>query len=196
MQSTDSEWSDEYRFRRADGSYVDIHDKGRKFYDGGGTAVRIAGAMADITNRKRAEQALRESEERFAKAFKASPHSLVISRISDGVILEVNDSFVSLSGYDRDDVVGHSTLLLDLYADPKDRDRALALLKEQNHVRDFEFLMKRKSGELRLMSFSAEPLELRGEHCWLTIGRDVTERKQAEEALRRSEEEARRQLAL
>ena len=79
--------------------------------------------------------------------------------------------------------------------DPADRQRVLAILKEQNYVRDFEFSMKRKSGEVRLVTFSAEPLELRGEHCWLTIGRDITERKQAEEARRKSEEEARRQLA-
>lgn len=142
----------------------------------------------DITERKRAEASLRESEERFSKAFRASPDGLVISRISDGAIVEVNDSFVSLSGYERDEMIGKSTIELGFYANPADRQRSLAILEEQNYVRDFEFEMKRKSGEARLISFSAEPLNLGGEHCWLTIVRDITERRQAEEALRESEE--------
>jgi len=148
----------------------------------------FTGIIRDITERKRAEEALRESEERFAKAFRASPDGLLIARVSDGAILEVNDSFAALSGYDRDELIGKSTILLGLYVDPSDRQRALAILKERNYVRDFEFKVRRKSGEARLITFSAEPLELRGERCWLTIVRDITEQKQAEVALRESEE--------
>jgi PAS domain S-box-containing protein len=179
MSGDETDWFDEYRFRRADGSYVYIHDQGQKFYESG-AAVCIAGAMVDITERKRAEEALRESEERFSKAFQASPDALVISRIADGVILEVNDSFVALSGYDRNELIGQSTIMLGLYVDPAVRQTAVATIKRQNYVRDLEFAMKRKSGEERLVSFSAEPLDLRGEHCWLTIGHDITQRRQAE----------------
>jgi PAS domain S-box-containing protein len=195
MRSDDDNWSDQYRFRRADGSYVYIDDRGSKFRDESGTPRHVAGAMADITERRKAEIAIRESEERFSKAFLASPDCLVISRIEDGMILEINESFASLAGYQRDELLGKCTLPLGLYADPRDRQRMVALLKEQHYVRDFEFPMRTRSGEIRLMRFSAEPLELHGEHCWLTIGHDITERKKAEEALRRSEEEARRQLA-
>src|SRR4030095_6504771 len=164
-------------------------------YDSEGCMVLAVAAFFDIAERKRAEKELRESEERVAKAFHASPDALVISRISDGVILEVNDSFVSMSGYARKDLIGKSTLLLGLYADPVDRERALGILKDQSRVRDFEFEMKKKSGEIFLMTFSAEPLELNGERCWLTSGLDITRQRQAEEARRRSEEEARRHLA-
>jgi PAS domain S-box-containing protein len=148
----------------------------------------FTGIIRDITERKRAEESLRESEERFAKAFRASPDALVISRVSDGLILEANDKFVSLSGYDRNEVIGKSTLDLGIYVNPADRQLMVAMLKEQNYVRDFEFAMRRRPGETRLVTLSAEPLELHGEHCWLTIARDITERKQAEEALRESEE--------
>src|SRR5262249_12888110 len=148
----------------------------------------FTGIIRDITERKLAEEAIRESEERFAKSFRASPDGLVISRISDGVILEVNESWAELSGYDRDELIGKSTIDLGIFVDPADRRRMLAILNEQNYVRDFELAMKRRSGESRLITFSAEPLELHGEHCWLTIVRDITERKRAEGALRESEE--------
>ena len=145
-----------------------------------GAIVRGWGTHRDVTNQKSAGEALRVSEERFAKAFYAGPDALVISRISDGTILEANDSFVSLSGYSRTELMGKSPALLNLFVDSADRDRALAMLKEKNCVRDLEFPMRRRSGEIRYILFSAEPLDLHGEHCWLTIGRDITERKQAE----------------
>jgi PAS domain S-box-containing protein len=159
-----------------------------------GMIVRAWGTQRDITAQKHADEALRASEERFAKAFQASPDALVISRLADGVVLEVNDSFVSMSGYARDEIIGKSTIQLGLYADPSSRERALKILREQNVVRDFELTMRRKSGEVRWIVFSAEPMNLRGEHCWLTIGRDITERKRADEERERlllQEKEAR-----
>src|SRR5262245_31470229 len=186
---------EELRYRRGDGTETFFCVNCSPIYDSHGRVVMAVAAIYDIAERKRAEKDLRESEERFGKAFQASPDALVISRIADGVILEVNDSFVAMSGYARKDLIGKSTLLLGLYADPTDRERAVGILKDQNRVRDFEFEMKKKSGEVFLMTFSAEPLELHGERCWLTIGRDITRQRQAEEARRRSEEEARRHLA-
>jgi len=194
MWGDDKDWTDEYRFQRADGAYVHIYDRGKKFYDESGAPTLIAGAMVDITTRKIAEAALRESEERFAKAFRASPDSLVISRLADGVVIEANDSFVAQSGYDRNEIIGKSTLELGLFADPKDRERILKIFKEKHSVRDVELLMKRKSGELRMIAFSAQPMTIRGEPCWLTIGRDITERKQAEAARCKAEEERERLL--
>src|SRR5262245_63281588 len=82
-----------------------------------------------------------------------------------------------------------------MYDDPADQVQTWENLNDEHRVRAFEFEMKRRTAELFLMTFSAEPLELHGEHCWLTIGRDITAQKQAEEARRRSEEEARRHLA-
>ncbi|MGE0131028.1 MAG: PAS domain S-box protein [Blastocatellales bacterium] len=186
---------DEMKYRRGDGTETFFSVDSAPIHDPEGRMVLAVTTFIDIAERKRAEQELRESEERFSKAFRASPDALIITRLSDGVILEVNDSFVSLTGYDRDEMIGKSTIELGLYGDPADRQRLLAILEEQKRVRDVELKMRRRSGEARLVSFSAEPFELRGERCWLTIGRDITESKRAQEALRESEERARRQLA-
>ncbi|HEY9431733.1 MAG TPA: PAS domain S-box protein [Blastocatellia bacterium] len=179
---------EEMRYRRGDGTETFFSVDSAPIYDSEGHEVLAVATFRDITERRQAEEAIRESEERFAKAFRTSPDALVISRLADGLILEANDSFVSLSGYERDEVIGKSTIDLGIYADPADRRRMLAILEEQNYVRDAEFAMRRKSGEERLVSLSAEPLEIHGEHCWLTIARDITESKEAEEALRESEE--------
>jgi len=172
---------EEMRYRRGDGTETFLSVNSAPIYDSEGRMVLLVVNFVDIGDRKESERALRESEERFSKAFRASPDSMVISRIADGVVLEVNDSFVEASGYTRDELVGHSTIQLGLYAHAEDRKRALAIMKEQNRVRDFEMSLKRKDGEVRLMNFSAEPLDIHGEHCWLILGRDITERKLAEE---------------
>jgi PAS domain S-box-containing protein len=171
---------EEMRYRRGDGTDTMFAVDAAPVYDSAGRMVLAVVTFIDIADRKAAVRALSESEERFARAFEASPDALLISRVADGVILEANDSFVSISGYDRDELIGKSTLGLDLYMDPADRERAVAMLKQRNRVRDLEFAMKRRSGEKRLILFSAETLDLHGEHCWLTIGRDITERKQVE----------------
>jgi len=172
---------EEMRYRRGDGTETFFSIDSAPIYDALGQIVLAVVTFIDIGERRLAEQALRESEERFAKAFRASPDSLVISRIADGVVLEVNESFVAMTGYERDEIIGKSTISLGLYANPEDRDRAVKVLKEQNRVRELEISLKRKSGEVVPMMFSAEPFELHGEHCWLTIGHDISERKQAEE---------------
>jgi PAS domain S-box-containing protein len=170
----------EMRYRRGDGTETVLSVDSAPIYDSEGRMALAVVTFIDIAERRRAEEDLRESEERFAKAFRASPDSLVISRLADGVILEANDSFLAISGFERDELVGKSTLSLGIYLDPATRQRALDILKKQNFVRDLEFAMKTKSGQVRLMMFSAQPLELRGEHCWLTIGRDISEQKRAE----------------
>jgi len=137
--------------------------------------------------RKIAEAALRESEERITKAFRSIPDALVISRLEDGKIIEVNNNWDKVFGYSREEVIGKSSLALNLYADPADRQRTAALLHEQGFVRDFELQIRQKSGALRTAALSAELLEIQGEQCLLTVIQDITERKLAEMALKESE---------
>jgi PAS domain S-box-containing protein len=189
--------NEELRYRRGDGTETAFSVNSAPIYNADGRMILTVVTFIDIAERKQAEATLREAEERFSKAFRASPDSLVISRVADGHIIEVNESFVSQTGYTRDELVGHSAVSLGLHADPDDRQRMVEILREQNYVRNYEFRLRRKTGEIRLIQFSAEPVELRGEHCWLTIGHDITERKQWEEELQRlfRQEKAAREAA-
>ena len=138
----------------------------------------------NITAHKKGEEALRESADRATKAFRSIPDPLVISRLADGTIVEVNDEWPKVFGYSREEAVGKSSLALNLFADSADRQRALALLREHGSVRDFELQIRQKSGGLRTVVMSAERLEIQGEQHLLTVIHDITERRQAEELLR------------
>jgi PAS domain S-box-containing protein len=142
----------------------------------------------DLTERKQVEGALRESEERLTKAFRSIPDALTISRLEDGKIVEVNNSWHKVFGYSREEVIGKSSLALNLFADSADRQRAIALIREQGFVHDFELQMRPKSGALRTAILSIELLEIQGEQYMLTVAQDLTERKQVEGALRESEQ--------
>ncbi len=131
-----------------------------------------------------AEEALRGSEERVTKAFRSIPDALVISRLEDGKIFEVNDYWHKVFGYSREEVIGKSSLALNLFADSADRQRIVALLREQGFVRDLELQIRQKSGALRTATLSVESLEIHGDQYLLTVVQDITDHKWAEEGAR------------
>ncbi len=148
----------------------------------------IAVAFTDITERQRGEQRLRQSEEKFAKIFLTTPDVVVISREQNGLLLDVNPGFEVITGYTRIEAVGRTTLELGLWADPADRERLVTDLRLYGQVLYRDCTFRRKDGGLRAGSLSARPVMIEDESCLLFIMRDVTERRQAEAALRESEE--------
>jgi PAS domain S-box-containing protein len=141
---------------------------------------------AEMAERKQAEEALRKSEERFSKAFQASPVMVVISRVRDGCLLEVNESFEKIMGYPRAEALGHAAMELGL-VNLTQRERLLSVFFAKGGVRNAEMLYRTKSGEMITCLYSAELIELDGEKCALAVIENITERKQAEETLRESE---------
>ncbi len=141
-------------------------------------------AANDITERKHAEEALQASESRFSIAFNSNPMLATISMLDGGRFLAVNDSFVVLTGYSREEAVGHTALDLNLWPNPDDRRRVMDKLKKEKRVRDFEAKIRLKSGEERMLLLSVEKIELDGQVCLLHAANDVTQRNRAEEALR------------
>jgi PAS domain S-box-containing protein len=129
-----------------------------------------------------------QAEEKFALAFRASPYPITISTLTEGRYLEVNDSFCRISGYELDEIIGHTALELNIWVNPKDRDRTIQMLREKGTVRSQEIDFRTKSGDIRTMLLSTEIIYLYGQACLLSISNDITERKQTEEELRTSEE--------
>ncbi len=138
----------------------------------------------DIVARSEAETALRESEEKFSKAFRSSPDAILITRHKDGSFVEVNDGFSRITGYTREEIVGQSTRSLSVWADPRDRERLIANLVAAPGVNDREIRIRSKSGKLVVCRYSGEILRIGDEECILSVIRDVTEHVRNESLLR------------
>jgi PAS domain S-box-containing protein len=141
----------------------------------------------NITERKKAETALMQSEERFAKVFHSSPAAFFISRLNDGYIIDVNNAFLKTLGYRYEEAVRHTAFQLNIYPDPETRNEFVRLLREKQSLRDYELTMQTKTGQPLTLMASLDIIGLDGEDLLLGIFVDITERKKAENALRQSE---------
>ena len=144
--------------------------------------------IQDISERKKIEEALRASEEKFAKSFQSSPDAVTISFIDTGKFVDVNDGFCHMSGYSREEALGRSAEELNIWVDMNERRKMVLILQREGRVRDFETILRRRSGEYVNTLLSAERIEIGGRKCMVVITRDVTEQKRMERELRLSEE--------
>ena len=144
-----------------------------------------------MTERQRAAEALRQSEEKFEKAFRSSPFRVSISTLREGRFIEVNDSFLRDLGLTREDVIGRTSAELDFWAHPEQRARLVQILQQHGSVRDFEFEGWNRDGLREITLLSGEVIDIGGEPCLLAVVYDITERKRAEAELHRSRAELR-----
>jgi len=154
-----------------------------------GKPAYLAGVAFDITDLKEAEQALRESEAKFSKTFDTLPVGVTISTLSDGRFIDINREGERLSGYRRDEVIGHTVQEFDIWKDPFERARMIEDAQREGAVRDREMTFCGKTGTMLFGLFSAAVIEIQGKKHLLSIVNDITERKLAETALRQAKED-------
>ncbi|MDO9119453.1 MAG: PAS domain S-box protein [Nitrospira sp.] len=149
-----------------------------------GQIIGVIGVARDITERKQAEEALRASEQLFAKAFRASPNPIGITEVATGRCIDTNQACLDLLGFSREEVVGQTTLMLGIWPNPKDRDMLISRLQSSGAMHNEEMTFNTKSGNRRHVLVSSDLVEMNGMKCLITVGNDITERIRAEEALR------------
>jgi PAS domain S-box-containing protein len=136
--------------------------------------------QAEIDVRRRAEDALQRSEEKFAAAFRSNPCAMAITRFADRRIVDVNDVCVRQWGYGRAELIGSSSDQLKFWVDAEDRASVIAELEEQGRVATREIRWRTKSGRVVTVLYSADTLEVEGQRCVLSVAEDITARRQAE----------------
>ncbi len=177
-----------------DGRRIPVEISSRIF-DMGGRPM-IMSLARDISERKRAEARTRESEERFRLAFHTSPDSITISRLEDGIYLDVNEGFTRITGYAREEVIGRSAVAIGIWDNPRDRTRFVSELKEKGIVDNLEIRFRHKDGRILYGLMSVATMRLNGEVAALSIVRDITRRKRDEKTRARLEEQLRRSKRL
>src|SRR6185437_2300964 len=184
----------EKRYKRKDGQTVWGHLTVSMVQSQSNRPQLMVGMVEDISARKSAEEALRESEEMFFKAFHGNPNPTLITCRSNGRIVEVNEAFCQWFGVSTADAKKMTTFDFKFWDKNEDREEFLKKLQKDRFVRNYRKTVTLPSGEERITQLSVQPITLRGEECLLTISVDVTQQIRAEEALKQSEERLQRGL--
>jgi PAS domain S-box-containing protein len=181
-------------FIRQDGSRILVRCIG-KIIDPYDFSKGVLWFFEDVTEKKRAEEALRESEARLATIFRASPVAIGVNHFETGRFVDVNRSFCNLLGYSREEVIGRASSEFVLFVDSRERDQ---LIKELclNGKASINAHVQRKSGEVMTFWMAAETVELKGEAHYVVVAADITQREKAEQEMARLLEQTERDSAI
>jgi two-component system, cell cycle sensor histidine kinase and response regulator CckA len=170
--------------RRADGSLrnVEVHS-GPILFEG---RTALYSVIHDVTERRQAEDALRESEEKFSHIFRKAPLLITLSELESGRYLDVNERFLEISGFARDEVVGRTAIEIGWISEDQ-RSRMVQTMRERGGVSGMELSLRRKDGADVVCLYNGEMITVGGAQRLLSIAQDITERKRAEEELREKE---------
>ncbi len=169
---------------RPDGTRGWVKLRGETVRNARSRIVGLRGTVQDVTTRKRAEEALLKSEEKFTKAFNAVPVAVTLTTLADGRQIAVNQALLRMTGYTRDEVIGHTSLELGYWDDPSDRQKLVERLLAGEHLQNVECCFRRKNREPFTGLLSAELIELDGEQCIVTATMDISDLRRAERSVR------------
>jgi PAS domain S-box-containing protein len=179
-----------------------IHANVTLLKDENGEIAGTLGVLRDITERKQAEEALRNAKDeleqrvaertaelsssraRLSMIFRTSPAGIFLTRLEDGMLLEVNDTCGHILGYSAEEMIGRTTLELGIFVNPDDRKRSTEILKREGRNENIEMQYRHKSGRTVHLLINALPVNVDGVPCILGTTLDITERKHAEQAMR------------
>ncbi len=173
----------EKEYKRKDGTIFPVELRTYLWKNDSGENEGMWAIVRDISERKLAGEALRLSEEKFFKAFYATPVPLSISRLSDGLYIECNDAYAKLSGYKRDEIISKTSTELNFWITPDDRTKFMSELIKTNSIRDYELNFRVKDGTIINTLASNELIIINGESCILSVLYDITERKNYEKKI-------------
>jgi len=181
----------EKRYMRKDGSLTWVKLTVSAQRDTDGHALHFIALVEDINALKEADQRLTEateeirlSESRYRTVFQTSPDGVLIVRLSDGKILDVNKTFLQATGYERAEFIGRTGLKLGLWANDADRQMLVEMLLQDTECRELEFQLRKKNGEIFWARLSASLIQIEGDQCVLSFARDISEAKAAEDEIR------------
>jgi PAS domain S-box-containing protein len=137
----------------------------------------------EVNERKRIEETLRLSEEKYYNVFNSSPDAITLTRRSDGKLIEVNQGFLRLSGYTREEALSSTSINLKLWARAEDRKSFLEALEKKQSVENLEYDYCSKAGEIIHTLISGTIISIDGEEHVISVARDITERRRAEQEL-------------
>ncbi len=167
-----------------DGKKSDVEISAFPIIDEGGRTTQIIHVAMDITERKQAGEALKESEEKFSRAFHSNPHPMSIVTMEEGHYLDVNDSYVQTFGFSREELLGRTTMEMGILKDDSARRKILQSLNERQAIKNLEVDFHTRSGRKVETLLSADKIEIGGQTCLLSVLTDITEHKRVQKEVR------------
>ncbi|WP_422846720.1 sensor domain-containing protein [Acidovorax sp. M14] len=180
-----TEWSMEMEVYHADGHLLWVRASGEPVIENG-RVVKVRGVMQDIDEAKRADQRLRQSEERFSRIFHLMPYPMGLSHRSDGRYVDINPAWVDMLGIPREEAIGRTAVELGIFT-AEDRQRLMEQVSQTGHLSDYEVTLNVRNGPRRTVLQSMRATEFDGEPCWLFSVHDITDRKRNEVQVRERE---------